>query len=172
MPIDLYDSDVSLHQIVQAIVTVLAVINPVVFGSILLTPTPLLLPEQRRRACNVYAGFRSTDLTGLSVWAGGTRITEHHECLQIAGRFNSHKEEIDAKEKAIADAQPYAKSYHRHICFRRGPIGTVFRGAAAGELLSRLGGSPTHIARNGRVIASGMNRVREAYMCRSPLLRC
>jgi hypothetical protein len=57
MPIDLYDSDVSLHQIVQAIVTVLAVINPVVFGSILLTPTPLLLPEQRRRACNVYAVF-------------------------------------------------------------------------------------------------------------------
>ena len=72
---------------------------------------------------------------------------EHHECLKIAGRFNSHKEEIDAEEKAIADAQPYAKSYHRHICFRRGPIGTVFRGAAAGELLSRLGGSHAHCSK-------------------------
>ena len=42
MLIDLHDSDVSLHQIVQAIVTVLAVINPVVCGSILLTLTPRL----------------------------------------------------------------------------------------------------------------------------------
>ena len=77
MLIGLHDSDVSLHQIVQAIVTVLAVINPVVCRSILLTLTPRLLPEQRRRACNVYAGFRSTDLTGFSVWAGGTRITQN-----------------------------------------------------------------------------------------------
>jgi len=77
MLIDLHGSDVRLHQIVQAIVTVLAVINPVVCGSILFTLTPRLLPEQRRRACNVYAGFRSTDLTGLSVWAGGTRITQN-----------------------------------------------------------------------------------------------
>jgi multiple antibiotic resistance protein len=51
MPIDLHaNSNVSLHQIVQAIVTVLAVINPVVCGSIFLTLTPRLLPEQRRRA--------------------------------------------------------------------------------------------------------------------------
>ena len=42
-------SDVSLHQMVQAIVTVLAVINPVVCGSILLTLTPKLAPAQRRR---------------------------------------------------------------------------------------------------------------------------
>jgi len=44
------DSNVSLHQIVQAIVTVLAVINPGVCGSIFLTLTPRLLPEQRWRA--------------------------------------------------------------------------------------------------------------------------
>ena len=50
MLIGLHDSDVSLHRIVQAIVTVLAVINPVVCRSILLTLTPRLLPEQRRRA--------------------------------------------------------------------------------------------------------------------------
>ncbi len=42
-------SDVSLHQMVQAIVTVLAVINPVVCGSLLLTLTPKLAPAQRRR---------------------------------------------------------------------------------------------------------------------------
>jgi multiple antibiotic resistance protein len=48
--IDLHANDVSLHQIVQAIVTVLAVINPVVCGSVFLTLTPQLLPEQRRRA--------------------------------------------------------------------------------------------------------------------------
>jgi multiple antibiotic resistance protein len=40
----------SLHQMVQAVVTVLAVINPVVCGSIFLTLTPRLVPEQRRWA--------------------------------------------------------------------------------------------------------------------------
>jgi multiple antibiotic resistance protein len=44
------NSSVNLHQIVQAIVTVLAVINPVVCGSIFLTLTPKLAPAQRRRA--------------------------------------------------------------------------------------------------------------------------
>src|SRR6516165_9990302 len=41
---------VSLHQMVQAIVTVLAVINPVVCGSIFVTLTPKLPPAQRRQA--------------------------------------------------------------------------------------------------------------------------
>jgi multiple antibiotic resistance protein len=41
---------VSFHQMVQAIVTVLAVINPVVCGSIFLTLTPNLPPAQRRFA--------------------------------------------------------------------------------------------------------------------------
>jgi multiple antibiotic resistance protein len=40
----------NLHDMVQAIVTVLAVINPVVCGSIFLTLTPQLAPAQRRRA--------------------------------------------------------------------------------------------------------------------------
>jgi multiple antibiotic resistance protein len=44
------NSGVNLHQIVQAIVTVLAVINPVVCGSIFLTLTPKLAPAQSRRA--------------------------------------------------------------------------------------------------------------------------
>jgi multiple antibiotic resistance protein len=42
--------DASLHQIVQAVVTVLAVINPVVCASIFLTLTPGLAPAQRRTA--------------------------------------------------------------------------------------------------------------------------
>jgi|SRR5262245_7936593 len=42
--------NVSLHQMVQAIITVLAVINPVVCGSIFLTLTPTLAPAQRRWA--------------------------------------------------------------------------------------------------------------------------
>src|SRR5262245_27424745 len=42
--------DTNLHQVAQAVVTVLAVINPVVCGSIFLTLTPTLLPAQRRRA--------------------------------------------------------------------------------------------------------------------------
>src|SRR5215470_12292584 len=51
MPIDLpASSDVSLHDMVQATVTVLAVINPVVCGSIFLTLTPQMAPAQRRRA--------------------------------------------------------------------------------------------------------------------------
>jgi multiple antibiotic resistance protein len=40
----------NLHDMAQAIVTVLAVINPVVCGSIFLTLTPQLAPVQRRRA--------------------------------------------------------------------------------------------------------------------------
>jgi multiple antibiotic resistance protein len=41
---------ISFHQIVQAIVTILAVINPVVCGSIFLVLTPNLPPMQRRLA--------------------------------------------------------------------------------------------------------------------------
>ena len=40
----------NLQDMVQAIVTVLAVINPIVCGSIFLTLTPALAPAQRRRA--------------------------------------------------------------------------------------------------------------------------
>ena len=51
MPIDLQANvDTNLRQIVQAIVTVLAVINPVVCGSIFLTLTSKLTPAQRRWA--------------------------------------------------------------------------------------------------------------------------
>jgi multiple antibiotic resistance protein len=46
--------DVSLHHMVQAVVTVLAVINPVVCGSIFLTLTPkLALPQRRWAAAKV-----------------------------------------------------------------------------------------------------------------------
>src|SRR5262249_59697853 len=51
MQIDLnVDLPARIHQMVQAIVTVLAVINPVVCGAIFLTLTPSLLPTQRRWA--------------------------------------------------------------------------------------------------------------------------
>ena len=51
MPFDLRTSfDMNLHHMVQAIVTVLAVINPVVCGSIFLTLTPKLAVAQRRWA--------------------------------------------------------------------------------------------------------------------------
>jgi len=42
--------DAVVHQMVQAVVTVLAVINPIVCGSIFLTLTPSLAPAQRRWA--------------------------------------------------------------------------------------------------------------------------
>ena len=51
MPSDLLtNSDANLSHMVQAIVTVLAVINPVVCGSIFLTLTPKLALAQRRWA--------------------------------------------------------------------------------------------------------------------------
>jgi multiple antibiotic resistance protein len=51
MPFDVPTNlDVSLHQILQAVVTVLAVINPVVCGAIFLTLTTKLVPAQRRLA--------------------------------------------------------------------------------------------------------------------------
>ena len=51
MPFDLKPNfDGSIHDMVQAIVTVLAVINPVVCGAIFLTLTPKLAPHERRWA--------------------------------------------------------------------------------------------------------------------------
>ena len=44
------DFGTTLHQMAQAILTVLAVINPVVCGSIFLTLTPNLEPKPKRRA--------------------------------------------------------------------------------------------------------------------------
>jgi multiple antibiotic resistance protein len=51
MPFDIRTNlDASVHEVVQAVVTVLAVINPVVCGSIFLTLTPKLAPAQRQSA--------------------------------------------------------------------------------------------------------------------------
>jgi multiple antibiotic resistance protein len=51
MPFDLLTNfHASLHQIVQAVVTILAVINPVVCDSIFLTLTTKLAPAQKRSA--------------------------------------------------------------------------------------------------------------------------
>jgi len=73
MPVALHvSSDVSLHQLVQAIVTVLAVINPVVCGSIFLTLTAKLLPAQRRWAAfrvalSILVILVGSALTGLKI---------------------------------------------------------------------------------------------------------
>jgi small neutral amino acid transporter SnatA (MarC family) len=57
----------NLHQILQAIVTVLAVINPVVCGSLFLTLTPNLnAPERRREA--LYGAHRI--INGNAIRAG------------------------------------------------------------------------------------------------------
>jgi multiple antibiotic resistance protein len=60
------------HQILQAIVTVLAVINPVVCGSIFLTLTPKLPTAQRRRAAvkvsfSILVILLASALVGLKV---------------------------------------------------------------------------------------------------------
>jgi len=62
----------NLHQVLQAIVTVLAVINPVVCGSLFLTPTPnLTAPERRREAAkvalNILIILMGSALVGLKV---------------------------------------------------------------------------------------------------------
>jgi multiple antibiotic resistance protein len=62
----------NLHQILQAIVTVLAVINPVVCGSLFLTLTPnLTAPERRREAAkvalNILIILMGSALVGLKV---------------------------------------------------------------------------------------------------------
>jgi multiple antibiotic resistance protein len=73
MPFDLRTNfDASLHQMVQAIVTVLAVINPVVCGSIFLTLTPKLgLPQRRwaavKVALNILVILATSALIGLKV---------------------------------------------------------------------------------------------------------
>ena len=61
-----------LHQVLQAIVTVLAVINPVVCGSLFLTLTPnLTAPERRREAAkvalNILIILMASALVGLKV---------------------------------------------------------------------------------------------------------
>ena len=66
--------DASLHQMVQAVVTVLAVINPVVCGWIFLTLTPRLAPAQRRSAAikvalSILIILTASALIGLKVLA-------------------------------------------------------------------------------------------------------
>ena len=61
-----------LHQVLQAIVTVLAVINPVVCGSLFLSLTPnLTAPERRREAAkvalNILIILMGSALVGLKV---------------------------------------------------------------------------------------------------------
>ena len=61
-----------LHQVLQAIVTVLAVINPVVCGSLFLTLTPNLTAPERRReatkvALNILIILMASALVGLKV---------------------------------------------------------------------------------------------------------
>jgi len=78
MLIDLQTNlDVSLHQVVQAIVTVIAVINPVVCGSIFLTLTPKLTRAQRRKAASRVA------LSILIILVGSALIG-----LKVLGIFN------------------------------------------------------------------------------------
>jgi multiple antibiotic resistance protein len=78
MPVNSHmSSDVTLHQMVQAIVTVLAVINPVVCGSIFLTLTANFLPAQR-----VWAAFRIA-LSILVILLGSALIG-----LKILSIFN------------------------------------------------------------------------------------
>jgi multiple antibiotic resistance protein len=69
--------DASLHQMVQAIVTVIAVINPVVCGSIFLTLTPKLTRAQRRLAASRVA------LSILIILVGSALIG-----LKVLGIFN------------------------------------------------------------------------------------
>jgi multiple antibiotic resistance protein len=69
--------DASLHQIVQAIVTVIAVINPVVCGAIFLTLTPKLTRAQRRWAASRVA------LSILIILVGSALIG-----LKVLGVFN------------------------------------------------------------------------------------
>ena len=62
----------NLHQVLQAIVTVLAVINPVVCGSLFLSLTPnLTVPERRREAAkvalNILIILMASALVGLKV---------------------------------------------------------------------------------------------------------
>ena len=62
----------NLHQVLQAIVTVLAVINPVVCGSLFLTLTPnMTAPERRREAAkvalNILIILMGSALVGLKV---------------------------------------------------------------------------------------------------------
>src|SRR5262245_27477418 len=64
----------NVHDMVQAIVTVLAVINPVVCGSIFLTLTPELAPAPRRRAAGksalaIFLILAGSALIGLKVLA-------------------------------------------------------------------------------------------------------
>src|SRR5262249_7378826 len=64
-----------IDHVLQAIVTVLAVINPVVCGSIFLTLTPRLAPQQRRRAAvrvalSILVILVGSALIGLKVLSG------------------------------------------------------------------------------------------------------
>jgi hypothetical protein len=73
--------DTTLHQMVHAIVTVLAVINPVVCGSIFLNLTPNLGRQQKRQAAV------RTALTILMIHVSGTtRRPSSHDSWDSSSR--------------------------------------------------------------------------------------
>ena len=73
--------DVNLHHVAQAVVTVLAVINPVVCGSIFLALTPKLSVAQRhwaavRAALSILIILTTSALVGLKVLRRRCHVAE------------------------------------------------------------------------------------------------
>jgi hypothetical protein len=118
----------SFHQTVQAIVTVLAVINPVVCGSIFLMLTQQLDPDKRWRAAinvalSILAILVVSALIGLKVLSTfGISLEGHLEKLismPIADLASVNICESEREQSRII---------RRQFCGER-PVGAIFRGA-------------------------------------------
>src|SRR5215469_590488 len=135
MPLVLHgSSDVNLHQIVQAIVTVLAVINPVVCGSIFLTLTAKLTPAQRRWAAakvalsilvilvgSALVGLKVLSIFGISLDA--FRIVGGMIIAYMGFNMLSGRQTVGQAEPAD-DEVTARRSYAPLIMFAAGP-GTI-----------------------------------------------
>src|SRR5262245_26441406 len=123
-----------IDHILQAIVTVLAVINPVVCGSIFLTLTPRLAPQQRRWAAvkvalsilvilvgSALIGLKVLSVFGISLdvfrIVGGTIIT-YMGFDMLRGR------QTVGQEKPADDEHAAPNSFAPLIMFAAGP-GTI-----------------------------------------------
>jgi hypothetical protein len=85
-----------------------------------------------------------------------TRAKDHLHLI-VPQRFYAHQQRNNGYRHMYALRTRFIPD--RHICFRRAPIGTVFRGATTGELLSRLGGGHAHCWKR-LVIAKRSSRLR------------
>jgi hypothetical protein len=111
---------------------------------------------------------------GVSAHSRGARLSTYAGTDRPSGK-SMHRERQRMSGIHFAGECPEnwagSSGDQRHICFSRFPIATDFGDAVWMEPLSRPARGHPHCSKRSMIVF-GMNRVRAAYMCRSPSPRC